>query len=407
MNDALRVGLVGAGGFGQNHLRALEDFDASGLLKFVAVADPTVQKLQVEKARVEARGVRWFEDYRAMLEACELDAVVISTPIPLHLPMLEAALDRKLAVFLEKPPVPLIQDFLRIKDRPESSRVALGFKLIADPYLWHLKQAMLEGALGTIRRITGTGCWPRLDSYYNRASWAGKILWNEMPVMDGPATNALAHIIHNIMFLGGESLAGFAVPRTACGELYRARPIETYDVCCLNGQWENGVEFAAAFTHAVEQRGEWAITVEGEKGRAFLNAEGVTIEGVAVPAADVSEADTFRTCWLDFHAMATGRVAKPLTSFADCLGYVAATNAMFQSSGKIHDLPQAVVRRFEKGEDGGYDVSSIAAHVEQVGKTGCLFSDHGVPWAVPGVPVKASALRELSINDFLPEAVPA
>ena len=404
MTNLLNIALFGAGGYGSNHVRILEELQAGGMLRFAAVADPTAQKLGDLKSRLAAKGTRWFEDYRKLLDDLEgnLNAVVISTPIPLHLLMLEAALDRKLAVFLEKPPVPLIQDFLRINARPEAARVALGFKLIADPNLWRLKRAMKAGELGAIRHISGSACWPRLDSYYSRASWAGRILWNGMAVLDGPATNALAHILHNMMFLAGEKPEGFAVPKTVRAELYRARPIESYDLCCLAGDWGSGITFSAAFTHAVERRGEWSVAVEGDRGTARLGPDHLVFEtDPSIPSEEAPAPDLFCDSWMDFYRMAIGEREKPLTSFSDCLAYVATTNAMFVSSGRIHSLPPSAVRRYEIEGDGGFDVPGIASLIEQTAKTGRLFSEQNAPWAVAGTPVDAGALRAFSADGIL------
>lgn len=406
--NPLRVALFGAGGYAAHHVEIVEKFQAAGVVRFVAVADPAADKLGDLKPRLESAGVRWFFDYGELLGALngQLDAVVIATPIPHHLPMLEAAFERGIAIFLEKPPVPLIQDFLRLAARPEAARVAVGFKLVADPALWHLKRMMLGGALGKIRRISGMACWPRLDSYYGRASWSGRLAWKGMPVLDGPATNAMAHFVHHMMFLAGEDEGGFAVPETVRAELYRARPIESYDACCLAGNWKSGVEFSAAFVHAVEERIDWTITVEGEKGDARLTRSGLAFDGApGVPSPPGG--DIFRLCWLDFLEFARGRVPKPLTSFADCRGYVAATNAMFLSSGAIHSLPGSAVRRFERENDGGYDIAGIVESAAQVAKTGRLFSEQGLPWAVPGKPVASAGLADFPLGQFLPETIRA
>jgi predicted dehydrogenase len=404
MQAPLRAALIGAGGYGANHLRILERFHAEGAVRFLAVADPTEAVQEESRDRLAARGVNWFSDYREMFESLEgqLDAVVISTPIPLHLPMLEAALDRNLYVFLEKPPVPLIQDFLRIAARPESSRVALGFKLLADPSLWRLKDAMLGGSLGRIISLRASACWPRLDSYYSRAGWAGRMVWRGMPVFDGPATNALAHIVHNIMFLAGPDRESFAVPETMQGELYRARPIESYDVCSLSGAFSSGARFGAAFAHAVEKKRDWSIVVEGDKGRAVLTINGVESD-CPLPDGRRLEHDLFEESWWDFYNFATGRLARPRTSFADCFGYVAATNAMLVSSAGVRDLPAEAVRRFEIAGDGGYDVEGFGEAAARFQQTGNSLRDCGAEWAVEGVPVDAARLEELDLSRYLLE----
>jgi len=404
-NEILRVALIGAGGFAANHVRQIEEMQAEGLVHFVAVADPTVDRLGDLKVRLEGKGVRWFLEYQDLLETLDgqLDAVAIATPIPLHLPMLEAALDRNLAVYLEKPPVPLIQDFLRVLQRPESQRVAVAFNMVASPELWRLKQAIRTGTLGNVHRLTGSACWPRRDAYYARAGWAGRIQWKGMPVLDGPATNALSHIVHNLMFLAGETEDGFAVPETVRAELYRARPIETYDLCALTGRWASGLEFTAAFSHSVEERRDWSVVAEGDAGRGLLGLEELVVQtGSSQPISTASGINTFSASWRNFYDFATGRIAKPFTSLADCRGYVATTNAMFRSAGAVHELPASAVKRVEEDGDGVFDVPGIAPLIDRTVETGRLFSELDVPWAVPGETVDIASLTELAIDRLVP-----
>lgn len=403
MQVPIRVALIGAGGYGENHLRMLERLHGEGAVVFRAVADPSEAALGEARERLLAAGVSVYADYQEMFRSLEgeLDAVVISTPIPLHLPMLETALDRKLYVFLEKPPVPLIQDFLRIASRTEANRVALGFKLLADPHLWRLKEAMLDGAFGRIISLRASACWPRLDSYYARASWAGRMVWRDLPVFDGPATNALAHIVHNIMFLAGAERENFAVPEVVRGELYRARQIESYDVSSLSGTFTDGPAFSAAFSHAVETRMEWTIVVQGEKGHAVLAKDKVESDR-SLPDCREIERDLFNESWQDFYRFATGRQDRPHTRFADCHGYVAATNAMLVSSGGIRNLPKEVVRRFERAGDGGYDVRDMAALATRSQRTGESFARCGATWGIDGVPVDVSSLKALDLSGYVP-----
>lgn len=401
-----RVALFGAGGYGANHARILERFHREGLVELVAVADPAVHKLSELKSRLEALGVRWYEDYTRLLGDIggTLDVVVIATPIPLHLPMLQAALDLRLAVYLEKPPVPLIQDFLAISRLPEAGRVGVDFQRIAETSLWRLKQAMVDGALGDIRLIAASACWPRLDSYYDRASWAGRLVWNGQAVLDGPATNAMAHIIHNIMFLAGDSLPAFSAPASVCGEIYRVRPLESYDLCCLNGDFPSGVRFAGAFAHCVRQRREWSITVRGDEGWALLTPAKVEFHTTKpLPPEVAPEPDIFAACSANYFDFARGGRAKPLTSFADCLGYVAATNALFASSGGIHAVPAHAFERYELPGDGGYDVPGLDAYTDEIHRSGRTFSEQGVLWAAPGRSVRADALTRLPIDQLFRE----
>src|ERR1043166_356919 len=110
MKNPVRFGLIGVGGIGAYHLSSIETYESEGAPRLVAVADPTIDRFPEVKAKLDARGVRRHMNYADMLrEEKELDAVTIATPIPFHLEMARASLERGLFVNLEKPPVPLIQ----------------------------------------------------------------------------------------------------------------------------------------------------------------------------------------------------------------------------------------------------------------------------------------------------------
>ncbi len=400
----LRIALFGAGGFGASHLEAIEQLEAEDLMELVAVADPFVEQLAEVKTRLEQRGVRWFADFNDLLSSVSdrLDAVAIAAPIPWHLPMLSAALDRGLAVYLEKPPIPLLQDFSKITSRPESQRVAVGFHLIADPALWRLKRAMREGAFGRIVRISASACWPRFTSYYKRAGWAGRMWWRDMPVFDGPATNALAHVVHHLMFLGGETEEAFAVPEEMQGEVYRAREMESYDLCGMAGSWASGIRFHLALSHAARLRDNWEIVVHGEKGEARLFDSGKSFTSpveLAEPLVPSPVELVREACWRNFHSFATGAIAKPFTALSDCRAYVASTNAMLLSSGGIHELPAEVCQTFEVDENAGIAVDGVNELVQSVHE-GKLFSELSLPWAVSGGAVNARALRSIPFVDL-------
>ena len=97
-SDKLNVGIVGAAGRGAGFRLA---FEASGRVRIHAVCDVNRDKLEDARARLGA--TEKYADYDEMLERSELDAVVIGTPMPLHVPQSVAALRRGLHVLSEVP----------------------------------------------------------------------------------------------------------------------------------------------------------------------------------------------------------------------------------------------------------------------------------------------------------------
>jgi predicted dehydrogenase len=102
-NDKIRLGLIGAGSRGN---QLLDTFLARQDVDFVAVADVDDHHASETAARIEkARGHKpaTSRDYHAMLDAKDIDAVVIATPDHWHaLPSIEAVLAGK-DVYVEKP----------------------------------------------------------------------------------------------------------------------------------------------------------------------------------------------------------------------------------------------------------------------------------------------------------------
>ena len=95
---ALRVGLAGVGRFGQLHAAVLADLPGVNL---VALADPDHARLT---AVAERHGVRTlYGDAQQLIEDDNLDAVILATPDDQHSAQAQAALQRGLPLFVEKP----------------------------------------------------------------------------------------------------------------------------------------------------------------------------------------------------------------------------------------------------------------------------------------------------------------
>jgi predicted dehydrogenase len=94
----LRVGVVGVGWAGQQHLAAFAEIEGVTIQSLAGMETERVAEL-AERYGISATFSRW-ED---MLEAGDLDAVSIAVPTYLHAPIAVAALERGLHVLTEKP----------------------------------------------------------------------------------------------------------------------------------------------------------------------------------------------------------------------------------------------------------------------------------------------------------------
>ncbi|OUM95703.1 MAG: oxidoreductase [Thermobacillus sp. ZCTH02-B1] len=97
MTGTVRVGVIGAGMIGNEHLRVfgqLEEAEVAG----VADASPSAAE-----SRAREHGVKAYASPEALLDDRSIDAVVIGVPNRYHAPLAIAAMERGKHVLLEKP----------------------------------------------------------------------------------------------------------------------------------------------------------------------------------------------------------------------------------------------------------------------------------------------------------------
>ncbi|HET9681415.1 MAG TPA: Gfo/Idh/MocA family oxidoreductase, partial [Candidatus Limnocylindrales bacterium] len=104
----IRIGLAGLGSMGRNHLRVIS---ANGGARLVAIADPAPAVLAAAVAQTGAAG---YAEPLAMVAEADLDAVVIAAPTTAHLPLALAAIGRGIAVLVEKPLAPTVDEAAEI-----------------------------------------------------------------------------------------------------------------------------------------------------------------------------------------------------------------------------------------------------------------------------------------------------
>lgn len=137
-----QVALIGIGGYGESHLSILNELTQSHELELVAVADPFLDKYPQALSTFRSRNIRCYADYEKLLaEESNIQLVVISTPIPLHDSMIRKVLEHDLYVYLEKPPVPTIQQLTELIDLDKGNRITVGFQLMR---LEHIQQLLIS-----------------------------------------------------------------------------------------------------------------------------------------------------------------------------------------------------------------------------------------------------------------------
>lgn len=147
----VNIAVIGTGRIGAHHVQALSQ-DVHGA-RVVAVVDPARDR--AEALAHEFHVPHALEGVDEALQLDEVDAVVIATPVPTHLPLIEAAAARGKHTFTEKPIAGDIGGARRAVAAAEAAGIVfqVGFnRRFAES--WARAHDLVEaGAIGTIHRV--------------------------------------------------------------------------------------------------------------------------------------------------------------------------------------------------------------------------------------------------------------
>lgn len=369
-HSPFNVAIIGMGGFAASHHRALLALESAGLCRVVAACDPFPDDFAQfgQELGFSERGVRVFDDYLKMLDALhgDLDMVTIPTPVPLHAAMHGACVERGLACYLEKPPTLYWRELDEMLEVEKSARFAtnVGFNFIVESARQNLKQRILAGEFGALRRVSFLGHWPRKAEYFQRAPWAGRIRLNERLVLDSCIGNALAHYIHNLLFWAGtRELFDWATVSSMKAELSRAHAIENYDTIFARGTFDNGAEFRIAATHAGKPPQYQREVVECDHATlTYLTGSEWRIEWKSgeVETGPADRDDLLGRNFAAYFDYLRGDAPRSLTTLADAKPFVHLTNLAYVAAGAIETESEEYVER----SDGWVAVRDIETMLE-------------------------------------------
>lgn len=144
-----RLGLVGAGRMGRTHMRALADGDS---VRIAAIAEPAAgPRLQLADAAVPL-----YADLDAMLDAGNIDGVLIAAPTSLHRDLIRRVVASRLPILCEKPGGTTPADASQAADLARAAglplQIAYWRRFV--PALRQLRDRMASGDFGGIYLVT-------------------------------------------------------------------------------------------------------------------------------------------------------------------------------------------------------------------------------------------------------------
>ena len=388
-----RVALVGVHGFGERHLANLARLEAAGALQLVAVADPLPPQ-----AGTLADSVAVFPDLETLLAARPgADAVILATPIQTHAPLALAALSAGMDVYVEKPPVASLAQFEQVLGAAQEKGrlVQVGFQSLGSHALPAIRAKVAAGEIGTVLGISATGQWLRTKAYFKRSRWAGKRSLDGTDVVDGVATNALAHAVATGLSLAGaHALADVASVET---DLYRANDTESDDTSVLRVRTAAGDTLLCALTLCAPEQQDPTVTVHGTQGDITLF---YTCDEVLISTPDGEHRETYgRTDLLEnlLDARATGA---PLLSALQDTGAFTAVLEAIRTSPAPAPIDPAYISWEGDGDDAHPVVQGISDLMGRAIKAQATFAELGVPWARALPPVRTLAVDGRRVADY-------
>ncbi|AGZ42425.1 Gfo/Idh/MocA family protein [Actinoplanes friuliensis] len=156
---SLGVAVIGAGMVGRAHANAYRNastvFGTGPSPRLVAIAD-VHEPFATDAARRYGFS-RTATDWRAVVDAPDIDAVSVAVANNLHREIVEAALAAGKHVLCEKPLAPSIGDAQAMVDAAAATdRVAaVGFTFRRSPAINAIREQVLHGGLGRVRHIVG------------------------------------------------------------------------------------------------------------------------------------------------------------------------------------------------------------------------------------------------------------
>ena len=186
----IRYGIIGVGNMGSSHL---ENFQKGAVPDacVTAIADHDPAKLQRMQERYPEAGFACYGEGKDLIDAGNVDAVIVAIPHYFHPEMAIYAMERGIAVVCEKPAGVYTKQVKEMNAVAERTGVpfTMMFNQRTNCLYRKMREIVAAGGIGEIKRVNWIITnWYRSQSYYDsgawRATWAGEgggVLFNQCP----------------------------------------------------------------------------------------------------------------------------------------------------------------------------------------------------------------------------------
>lgn len=194
-----RIAFIGYGLRSRVMLSAFRALDAGVEVCAVCEPDPEAVRAKTEQDPLFA-SAGYYANQQEMLEETRPDGVFIGTRCPLHAPLAQEVLARRLPLFLEKPAAISEEQLAALAraGRGQEDRVVVSFPLRLCAVVEEMKRLVDSGALGKLTMVQAVNNVPYGSVYYH--SW-----YRDASLTGGLFLQKATHDIDYIRCLVGET----------------------------------------------------------------------------------------------------------------------------------------------------------------------------------------------------------
>lgn len=150
-SDWVHLGVIGIGSRGQHMMRMMLRVPGVRITGLCDIYQPRID----EGRKVTGEQTPAYTDYRKLLEARDIDAVMVSTPLGLHADHVTAALESGRPVYGEKSMGRTLEDCNRIRDtaRRTGKILQIGLQYTYAPWYQEAEKRIRDGKIGKVTHI--------------------------------------------------------------------------------------------------------------------------------------------------------------------------------------------------------------------------------------------------------------
>ena len=273
--NKVRFGIIGIGKMGSQHCMRF----THGLIKnavLTAVCDIAPERKKWAEEKVVPKGVKFFDDYKSLIDSGEVDAVLIATPHYDHPVIAKYSLEKGLHTLIEKP-AGVYTKAVREMNELAATKPELTFGIMYNQRtnkLYRFAKELVEtGRLGQMKRINWIITnWYRPQAYYDQGGWRGT--WAGEG--GGVLINQCPHQLDLFQWLGG-----MPVSVRAHTEIGKNRNINVENDVTAFMEYANGAT-GVFITSTHDFPGTNRLEIDGDKGKLVIEGGKLTFTELAV-----------------------------------------------------------------------------------------------------------------------------